>query len=98
MADTVFFLLIFFGFVHALVCLIVANDKGRSGFWAIAGFFLGPIALLALVAVTNRKVVTQQQKQHTELLAAIARLSGEPAKPPAAVSNVSVTGATLKDI
>jgi hypothetical protein len=58
------FFLLFFGVVFGAFSSSVAGDKGYANVsWAIAGFFFGPIGLLAAVGLPDMK-----QREYLRLL------------------------------
>lgn len=55
--ELIWLTVIFLGLVCALLSSNIANSKGWEGSsWGIAGFLLGPLALLAVVGLPDKKL------------------------------------------
>ena len=55
--ELIWLTVIFLGLVCALLCSNIANSKGWEGSsWGITGFLLGPLALLAVVGLPDKKL------------------------------------------
>ena len=53
----VFFLLFVISLISACLASSIAEDKGHQAFnWCLAGFFFGPLGLLAAAGLSDRKL------------------------------------------
>ena len=52
-----FFLLVVISFITAALSSSIAEDKGHQAFnWCLAGFFFGPLGLIAAAGLSDRKL------------------------------------------
>ena len=54
-----FFLLVVISFITAALSSSIAEEKGHQAFnWCLAGFFFGPLGLIAAAGLSDRKLRT----------------------------------------